>query len=105
MATNSELLFISWVANLTEGHLPTGKPSRKCESLDPGQLDIPLFVKNPAFNMLSENCEEKFSKSEQFSSRPLSACSYGNIGVKFRKKLRLRSEIRTNWSCGDWVGI
>jgi hypothetical protein len=38
-------------------------------------LIIPLLLKIPRLNVFSENCEEKFSKNEQFSSRPLFTCS------------------------------
>ncbi len=48
MAGYSEVLFVSWIAHLTEGHLRFGKPSRKCKSLDLGVIFIiPPFVKNP----------------------------------------------------------
>jgi hypothetical protein len=89
MATNFEFLFVRWIANLTEGHLPAGSRVANANLLTRGSLVIPVFVKNPRFNIFSKNCEEKVSKSEQFSSRPLSTCSHGNSGMKFPKRLRL----------------
>jgi hypothetical protein len=49
-------------------------------------LVIPVFVKNPRFNIFSKNCEENVSKSEQFSSRPLSTRSCKNCGIKLPKR-------------------
>jgi len=46
------------------------------------------LLKIPRLNIFSENCEEKFSKNEQFSSRPLFTCSPGNSGTKFPKGFR-----------------
>jgi hypothetical protein len=86
MATNFEFLFVSWIANLTESHLPAGSRGANENLLIQGSLVIPLFVKNPPFNIFSKNCEENVSKSEQFSSRPLSTRSCGNSGIKFPKR-------------------
>ena len=72
MATNFEFLFVSWIANLTEGHLPVGSRVPNANLLAPVDLVIPVFVKNPRSNIFSKNCEENVSKSEQFSSRALS---------------------------------
>src|SRR6266480_4067794 len=77
-ATNVEFLFVSCIANLTEGHLPTGNRVTNANLLIRGSLIISSFVKNSPLNIFSENCEEKFSKNEQFSSRPLFTCSPGN---------------------------
>jgi hypothetical protein len=77
--------FVSWIANLTEGHLPTGNRVANAKLLIRGSLIIPLLLKIPPLNIFSENCEEKFSKNEQFSSRRLFTCSPGNIGMKFPK--------------------
>jgi hypothetical protein len=88
MATNFEFLFVRWIANLTEGHLPTGNRVTNANLLIRGSLLIPLLLKIPRLNIFSENCEEKFSKNEQFSSRPLFTCSPGNSGMKFPKGFR-----------------
>jgi len=88
MATNFEFLFVRWIANLTEGHLPTGNRVTNANLLIRSSLIIPVFVKNPRFNIFSKNCEEKFSKNEQFSSRPLFTCSPANSGMKFPKGFR-----------------
>jgi len=87
-ATNFEFLFVRWIANLTEGHLPTGNRVANANLLTRVSLIIPLLLKIPRLNIFSENCEEKFSKNEQFSSRPLSTCSHGNSGMKFPKGFR-----------------
>jgi hypothetical protein len=76
------------IANLTEGHLPTASRVANAKLLIPGSLIIPLLLKFPRLNIFSENCEEKFSKNEQFSSRPLFTCSPGNSGMKFSKEFR-----------------
>jgi hypothetical protein len=65
-----------------------GKPRRKCEALDPRQLDNSSFVKNSPFKIFSGKGGAKFSKNEQFSSRPLSTFSHGNSGMKFPKGFR-----------------
>ena len=88
MATNFEFLFVSSIANLTEDHLPAGSRVTNANLLIRGSLIIPLLLKIPRLNIFSENCEEKFSKNEQFSSRPLSTCSHGNSGMKFPKGFR-----------------
>jgi hypothetical protein len=75
MATNFEFLFVRWIANLTEGHLPAGSRVANANLLIRVSLIIPLLLKIPRLNIFSENCEEKFSKNEQFSSRPLFTCS------------------------------
>src|SRR6266550_1387929 len=82
MATNFEFLFVTSIANLTEGHLPAG--SRVANA----NLLIRVSLKIPRLNIFSENCEEKFSKNEQFSSRPLFTWSPGNSGMKFPKGFR-----------------
>jgi hypothetical protein len=88
MATNFEFLFVSSIANLTESHLPTGNRVTNANLLIRGSLIIPLLLRIPRLNIFSENCEEKFSKNEQFSSRPLFTCSPGNSGMKFPKGFR-----------------
>jgi hypothetical protein len=85
MATNFEFLFVNWTANLTEGHLPAGSRVANANLLIQDSLIIPVFVENPRFNIFSKNCEEKFSKNEQFSSRPLFTCSPAKSGMKFPK--------------------
>jgi hypothetical protein len=92
MATNFEFLFVRWIANLTEGHLPTGNRVTNANLLIRGSLIIPPLLKIPRLNIFSENSEEKFSKNEQFSSRPLSTCSHGNSKVKFPKGFRFRQK-------------
>jgi hypothetical protein len=82
MATNFEFLFVRWIANLTEGHLPAGSRVANVNLLTRVSLVIPVFVKNPRFNIFSKNFEEKFSKNEQFS------CSPANSGMKFPKGFR-----------------
>jgi hypothetical protein len=86
MATNFEFLFVRCIANLTEGHLPAGSRVANANLLIRGSLVISVFVKNPRFNIFSKNCEENVSKSEQFSSRPLSTRSFGNSGIKLPKR-------------------
>jgi hypothetical protein len=88
MATNFEFLFVRWIANLTEGHLPAGRRVANANLLTRVSSVIPVFVKNPRFNIFSKNCEEKFSKNEQFSSRPLFTCSSANSEMKFPKRFR-----------------
>jgi hypothetical protein len=88
MAANFEFLFVSWIANLTEGHLPTGNRVANANLLIRVSLIIPLLIKIPRLNIFSENCEEKFSKNEQFSSRPLFTCSPANSGMKYPKGFR-----------------
>jgi hypothetical protein len=88
MATNFEFLFVSWIANLTESHLPAGSRVANANLLTRVSLVIPVFVKNPRFNIFSKNCEENVSKSEQFSSRPLSTRSCENCGINLRSKWR-----------------
>src|SRR6266567_41039 len=88
MATTFEFLFVRWIANLTEGHLPTGNRVTNANLLIRASLIIPLLLKIPRLNIFSENCEEKFSKNEQFSSRPLFTWSPGNSGKKFPKGFR-----------------
>jgi len=88
MATNFEFLFVSWTANLTEGHLPTGSRVANVNLLTRVSLVIPVFVENPRFNIFSENCEEKFSKNEQFSSGSLFTCPPANSGMRFPKGFR-----------------
>jgi hypothetical protein len=88
MATNFEFLFVSWTANLTKGHLPAGSRVANANLLIRDSLIIPVFVENPRFNIFSKNCEEKFSKNEQFSSRPLFTCSPAKSGMKFPKGFR-----------------
>ena len=60
MATNFEFLFVSWIANLTEGDLPAGSRVANAN----------LLI-HPRLNIFSKNCEKNVSKSGQFSSRPL----------------------------------
>lgn len=59
-----EVSFVSWITNLTEGHLPTGNRVTNVNLLIRGSLIIPLSLKIPRLNIFSENCEEKFSKNE-----------------------------------------
>jgi len=87
MATNFEFLFVRWIANLTEGHLPTGNRATNANLLIRGSLIIPLLLKIPRL-IFSENCEEMFSKNEQFSSRPFFTCSPANSGMKYPKGFR-----------------
>src|SRR5206468_11134000 len=87
-ATNFEFLFVRWIANLTEGHLPTASRVANANLLIRGSLIIPLLLKIPPFNVFSGNGGAKVSKSEQFSSRPLSTCSHRNSGMKFPKGFR-----------------
>src|SRR6266699_7346626 len=94
IATNFEFLFVSWTANLTEGHLPAGSRVANANLLTRVSLVIPVFVENPRFNIFSKNCEENVSKSEQFSSRPLFTCSPGNSGMKFPKGFRLCQKLQ-----------
>ncbi len=89
MATTFEFLFVSWTANLTEGHLPAGSRVANANFLTRVSLIIPLLLKIPILNVFSGNGGAKFSKSEQFSSRPLSTCSRRNSGMKFPKGFRL----------------
>ena len=86
---NSEVLSISCVANLTEGHLPTASRVANANPLIWDSLIIPLLLKIPSFRIFSENGGLKFSKNEQFSPRPLPACSHENNGMKFPKRFRL----------------
>jgi hypothetical protein len=88
MATNFEFLFVSWIANVTEGHLPTGSRVTNANLLIRGSLIIPLLLKIPRLNIFSENCEEKFSKNEQFSSRPLFTRSAGKSRMMFPRGFR-----------------
>jgi len=88
MATNFGFLFVSWTANLTEGHLPAGSRVASVNLFTWVSLVIPVFVENPRLNIFSENREEKFSKNERFSSRPLFTCSSGNSGMKYPKGFR-----------------
>jgi len=88
VARNSEVLFVGWIANLTEGHLPTANRVANAKLLIQGSLIIPLLFKIPPFNIFSGKGGAKFSKNEQFSSRPLSTCSRGNSGMKFAKRFR-----------------
>jgi hypothetical protein len=88
MATNFEVLFVRWIANLTEDHLPTGNRAANTNLLIRGSLIIPLLLKIPRLNIFSANCEEKFSKKEQFSFRPLFTCPPGISGTKFPKGFR-----------------
>jgi len=88
VARNSEVLFVGWIANLTEGHLPTANRVANAKLLIQGSLLIPLLFKIPPFNIFSGKGGAKFSKNEQFSSRPLSTCSRGNSGMKFAKRFR-----------------
>jgi len=104
MATNFEVLFVRWIANLTEGHLPairtvaishvtilpavTRTRVANTNLLIRASLIIALLLKILRLNIFSENCEEKFSKNEQFSSRPLFICSPANSGMKFPKGFR-----------------
>lgn len=69
MATNFEFLFVSWIANLTEGHLPAGSRVANANLLIRGSLVIPVFVKNPRFNIFSKICEKNVSKSEQSTAK------------------------------------
>jgi hypothetical protein len=69
MATNFEFLFVRWIANLTEGHLPAGSRVANANLLTQLSLVIPVFVKNPRFNIFSKNCEENVSKSEQSTAK------------------------------------
>jgi hypothetical protein len=77
MVANFEFLFVRLIANLTEGHLPAGNRVANANLLIRGSLVIPIFVKNPRFNIFSKNCEENASKSEPFSSRPLFPQRFG----------------------------
>jgi hypothetical protein len=86
MVTNFEFLFVRLIANLTEGHLPAGSRVANANLLIWDSLVIPLFVKNPRFNIFSKNCEENVSKSEQFSSRPMFTRSCENSGIKFPQR-------------------
>ena len=86
MATNFEFLFVNWIANLTEVHLPAGNRVANANLLTRVSLVIPVFVKNPRFNIFSKNCEENVSKSEQFSSRPLFTRYCENSGIKFPQR-------------------
>jgi hypothetical protein len=88
MATNFEFLFVRWIANLTEGHLPAGSRVANVNLLTRVSLVIPLLLKIPRLNIFFENCEEKFSKNEQFSSRPLFTCSPANSAMKYPKGFR-----------------
>jgi len=54
MATNFEFLFVSWIANLTEGHLPTGNRGTNANLLIRVSLIIPLLLKIPRLNIFSE---------------------------------------------------
>jgi hypothetical protein len=85
MATNFEFLFVRWIANLTEGHLPAGSRVANANLLTRVSLVIPLLLKIPRLNIFSKNCEKNVPKSEPFSSRPLFTCSPGNSGMNFPK--------------------
>src|SRR5205823_13302949 len=62
VARSFEFLFVRWIANLKEGHLPTGNRVTNANLVIRGSLIIPLLLKIPRLNIFSENCEEKFSK-------------------------------------------
>src|SRR4029453_7847181 len=64
MATNFEFLFVGWIANLTEGHLPAGSRVANANLLIRGSLVIPLLLKSPSLNIFSENGGAKFLKNE-----------------------------------------
>src|SRR5438874_13338389 len=83
MATNFEFLFVRWIANLTEGHFPARSRVANANLLTRVSLVIPVFVKNPRFNIFSKNCEENVSKSEQFSSLVHCSLALRNCGVAF----------------------
>src|SRR6266567_432556 len=72
MATNFELLFVSWIANLTEGHSVAESRVPNANLLIRDSFVIAVFVKNSRSNIFCKNSEENVSKSEQFSSRAFS---------------------------------
>ena len=80
VATNFEVLFVSWIANLTEGHLPTGNRVANANLLIRGSLIIPLLLKIPRLNVFSENCEEKwiFIEFERFVKKKSVAFRVGD---------------------------
>ena len=98
MATNFEFLFVSSIANLTEDHLPAGSRVANANLLIRVSLIIPLLLKIPRLNIFSENCEEKFSKNEQFSSRPWSTFSYGRSSGKDSASAKNSNELLA------WIG-
>ncbi len=80
MAANFEFLFVSSIANLTEGHLPTGNRVANAHLLIRGSLIIPLLLKIPRLNVFSENCEEKwiFIEFERFVKKKSVAFQVGD---------------------------
>ena len=48
-----------------------------------------MVTKSDLLTSSPRTAKRSSQKSEQFSSRPLSTCSYGNSGSKFPKKIRL----------------
>src|SRR5438477_7416424 len=54
VATSNEFLFVSSIANLTEGHLPTGNRGTNANLLIRVSLIIPLLLKIPRLNIFSE---------------------------------------------------
>ena len=81
MAANFEFLFVSSIANLTEGHLPTGNRVANAHLLIRGSLIIPLLLKIPRLNVFSENCEEKwiFIEFERFVKKKSVAFRVGTL--------------------------
>ena len=103
MATNFEFLFVSWIANLTEGHLPTGNRVANANFVILGSLIIPLLLKIPRLNIFSEELRRRMcSKSGQFSSRPLFTRSPRKQRNEVAKSIRRRPKIRRNWLSLSW---
>src|SRR5438045_973894 len=63
-ATNFEFLFVRWIANLTEGNLPTGKRVANANLLIRVSLIIPLLLKIPRLNS-----GKKFPKGFRFGQK------------------------------------
>ena len=96
MATNFEFLFVSWIANLTEGHLPAGSRVANAN----------LLI-HPRLNIFSKNCEKNVSKSGQFSSRPLFTPPTKNSGIKLPKDLATASKelVELSWNTCASSGV
>ena len=84
MATNFEFLFVRWIANLTECHLPAGSRLANANLLIRVSLVIPVFIKNPRFNIFSKTAKRMCQKVNN-SLLVLCHPSYENSG-KLPKK-------------------
>src|SRR5882724_6774531 len=71
-ATNFEFLFVRWIANLTEGHLPTGNGGANANLLMRVSLIIPLLLKIPRLNIFPKTATKS---SQKMNSSLLVHCS------------------------------